>query len=166
MNGGGQMKPTVPTLSAPETMEVDEEGYQRPLPDDGVAVAVNRTSNDVGTGTVAGMEEGMRWSTKEWVAKVEDIYWTGLPTPPPSPPLTASNVDGFAPQVKINGTTNGHVNNGINRNLQSDQLAEEIVHEMCGDDASKRWEFMRTRFRKVESDVLSSGGVTHEAVVW
>ncbi|AFR96934.1 cytosolic Fe-S cluster assembly factor NAR1 [Cryptococcus neoformans C23] len=166
VNGGGQMKPTVPTLSAPEAMEVDEEGYQRPLPDDGVAATVNRTSNGVGTGTVAGMEEGMRWSTKEWVAKVEDIYWTGLPTPPSSPPLTASNVDGFAPQVKINGTMNGHVNNGIIRNLQSDQLAEEIVHEMCGDDASKRWEFMRTRFRKVESDVLSSGGVTHEAVVW
>ncbi|XAO24364.1 cytosolic Fe-S cluster assembly factor NAR1 [Cryptococcus bacillisporus CA1280] len=147
VNGGGQMKPTVPTPSAPEAMEVDEEGYQRVLPDDGVAVAVNGGSNGVGTGAVAGMEEGMRWSTKEWVAKVEDIYWTGLPTPPPSPPLTASN-------------------NGIDRNLQSDRLAEEIIHEVCGDDASKRWEFMRTRFRKVESDVLSSGGVTHEAVKW
>lgn len=166
VNGGGQMKPTVPTSSAPEAMEVDEEGYQRVLPDDGVAVAVNGGSNGVGTGAVAGMEEGMRWSTKEWVAKVEDIYWTGLPTPPPSPPLTASNVSGFAPQVKTNGITYVHTKNGIDRNLQSDRLAEEIIHEVCGDDASKRWEFMRTRFRKVESDVLSSGGVTHEAVKW
>ncbi|KAK8853114.1 cytosolic Fe-S cluster assembly factor NAR1 [Kwoniella newhampshirensis] len=164
VNGGGQMKPAAaaqtPTKES-DAMEVDEEGYQRPLPDDGTAPA--STAKD-GSDAVEGMDEGMRWSTKEWVAKVEEIYWTGLPTPPPSPPLTASNLDeSFSTEVKTND--NGAIN-GADRLAISDKVAEEIVNEVCGDDPAKRWEFLRTRFRKVESDILSQGGVTHEAVKW
>ncbi|WVQ84925.1 cytosolic Fe-S cluster assembly factor NAR1 [Cryptococcus sp. DSM 104549] len=165
VNGGGQMKPAVPTApkADADAMEVDNEGYQRPLADEGVEKRVA----EIGGGTVAGMDEGMRWSTKEWVAKVEDIYWNGLPTPPPSPPLTASKVNGngLSHAAMTNGNGNGHAN-GVGRAEASDRLAEDIVHEVCGNDSSKRWEFLRTRFRKVETDILSSGGVTHEAVVW
>ncbi|OCF39088.1 cytosolic Fe-S cluster assembly factor NAR1 [Kwoniella heveanensis CBS 569] len=184
VNGGGQMKPVSPTSpkSADEDtkMEVDEEGYPRPLPDDGTPSTMDATSTAKdGSLIKSEAEEGMRWSTKEWVAKVEEIYWTGLPTPPPSPPLEASNLDktcyphhlpdtGYLRNGIGNGTWNGNVTGGGGRDRAraADQLSEEIVRDVCGDDGGKRWEFLRTRFRKVESDILSQGGVTHEAVKW
>ncbi|WVR00296.1 cytosolic Fe-S cluster assembly factor NAR1 [Kwoniella sp. CBS 9459] len=184
VNGGGQMKPVTPSSAATQEdikMEVDEEGYPRPLPDDGSEVdgdtIATSTAKD-GSLIKSEAEEGMRWSTKEWVAKVEEIYWTGLPTPPPSPPLEASNLDtaSYASrrpisnngQIQTNGNGGGYViSGGAEGPAQAaNQLAEEIVREVCGDDGDKRWEFLRTRFRKVESDILSQGGVTHEAVKW
>ena len=138
VNGGGQMKP-VSFVKA-----LDEEGYERPLPDDGDdAMGVEKP------------DEGLRWSTKEWVNNVEAIYWTGLPTPPPSPPL--------------DGRTNHANGNGRDRDArlsEADKLADSIVHEVAGDDTRAKWEFLRTRFRKVEGDVLTNGGLTHEAVKW
>jgi len=131
VNGGGQMKPV--TKVQREELEVDEEGFERPMADEGV-------------------DEGMRWSTKEWVAKVEVIYWGGLPTPPPSPTLPAQHL---------------HKEETIDsrRYEEADRLAEEVVRDACGDNEGKRWEFLRTRFRKIEGDVLQ-GGVTHDAVKW
>ncbi|ORY26695.1 iron hydrogenase [Naematelia encephala] len=130
VNGGGQMKPVTKVEKV-----LDEEGYERPVADEGV-------------------DEGMRWSTKEWVEKVEHIYWAGLPTPPPSPKMTAA--DESEPIV---------LEDSQSRLKEADDLCEDIVREVCGDGAGKRWEFLRTRFRKVEGDVLG-GGVTHEAVKW
>lgn len=130
VNGGGQMKPVT---KVHREGEVDEEGYERPMADEGV-------------------DEGMRWSTREWVAKVEEIYWSGLPTPPPSPTLPAQHL------TNDNGVEDG-------RYTEADRLAEEVVKDACGEDEAKRWEFLRTRFRKVEGDVLQ-GGVSHEAVKW
>jgi hypothetical protein len=51
---------------------------------------------------------------------------------------------------------------------KADDLMDRIVNEACGNDMGKRWEFLRTRFMKVEGDILQSGvtGVTHEAVKW
>ena len=128
VNGGGQMKPVARVHS-----ELDEEGYERPVADEGV-------------------DEGMRWSTKAWVAKVEAIYWMGLPTPPPSPTLSNQHLN---KDVTVNDV----------RNREADRLAEIVVKEACEDDDEKRWEFLRTRYRKVEGDVLQ-GGVSHEAVQW
>jgi hypothetical protein len=51
------------------------------------------------------------------------------------------------------------------REKKADVLAERVVEDACGGDPGKRWEFLRTRFRKVEGDILN-GGVTHEAVKW
>lgn len=122
------MKP----VSGKRKAEVDEEGYERPIPDEGVE-----------------MEEEMRWSTKDWVAKVEEIYWSGLPTPPSSP------------------NPNSSVDKGESRLGMADQLAEQIVKEACGEDEEKRANFLRATFAKVEGDVLGgAGGVTHEAVKW
>ncbi|WWC64463.1 cytosolic Fe-S cluster assembly factor NAR1 [Kwoniella dejecticola CBS 10117] len=172
VNGGGQMKPVAVGSNGNEKMDmdVDEEGYTRPIPDEGTDIAdvPSKTSSGLG-----GVEEGMRWSTKEWVEKVENIYWTGLPTPPPSPPLGASIIDTQIYQQTINGQSNGsngHVHEAKstdkNRTQQADQMAEQIVLDVCGEDSAKRWEFLRTRFRKVESDILAQGGVTLEAVKW
>jgi hypothetical protein len=140
VNGGGQMKPVSGTKRKPQPdIEVDEEGYERPIPDDGVEMVA---------------EEEMRWSTKEWVAKVEEIYWTGLPTPPPSPRLGSN---GAEQEVQRRETRLG----------MADQLAEQIVREACGEDEEKRWNFLRASFAKVEGDILGgAGGVTHEAVKW
>jgi iron only hydrogenase large subunit-like protein len=135
VNGGGQMKPVSGKRKA--GMEVDEEGYERPIPDEGVEM----------------VEEEMRWSTKDWVAKVEEIYWSGLPTPPSSP--------------NPNSTGSAAVGTKEGRLGMADQLAEQIVKEACGEDEEKRANFLRATFAKVEGDVLGgAGGVTHEAVKW
>jgi iron only hydrogenase large subunit-like protein len=140
VNGGGQMKPV--TSKKRKDVEVDEEGYERPIPDEGVEVKV---------------EEEMRWSTKDWVAKVEEIYWSGLPTPPSSPRAVA-DVDAQG-DVAMQGKES--------RLGMADQLAEKIVREACGDDETKRANFLRATFAKVEGDVLGgAGGITHEAVKW
>jgi hypothetical protein len=132
VNGGGQMKPP----------KKDEEGYERPIEVEGVeAPGAN------------GVDEGMRWSTKEWVAKVEAVYWSGLPTPPPSPGGEALDASASEEEVEAQ------------REKKADVLAERVVEDPCGGDPGKRWEFLRTRFRKVEGDILN-GGVTHEAVKW
>ncbi|TXT11129.1 hypothetical protein VHUM_01880 [Vanrija humicola] len=141
VNGGGQMKP----LSAAATASKDAEGYPRVLPDDGVGAPPPPPTNS----GLAGADEGMRWSTKEWVAKVENVYWSGLPTPPASPLLQAA--DSYTPPKRTHA---------------ADALAEEIVAQATGGDAAKRFEFVRCRFQRVEGDVLSQGGLTHEQVMW
>ena len=148
VNGGGQMKPVSAaakvngngSAKGGESMDVDEEGYPRPMADDGVERAPPASA----------AEEGMRWSTKEWVGKVEEIYWSGLPTPPASPPLPAEGSLAAKSDVL----------------LKADDIARDILEETVGGDAVKRWELLRTRFRKVEGDVLGQGGVSHEAVKW
>ncbi|WWC91592.1 cytosolic Fe-S cluster assembly factor NAR1 [Kwoniella dendrophila CBS 6074] len=180
VNGGGQMKPVLPPTITnkdkdKDKMEIDEEGYTRPLPDDGTDISIDQTASKAKDGSLinSGVEESMRWSTKEWVSKVENIYWTGLPTPPPSPPLEASNIDTKSYQEKINGHVNGHTNGNDNSNSQNqdknakaDLLCEKIITDVCGDDSDKRWEFLRTRFRKVDTDILAQGGITLDAVKW
>ena len=140
VNGGGQMKPAA---------GVDEEGYPRPLPDDGTdaTMGIDKPAQE-------GANEGTRWSTKEWVAKVEAIYWNGLPTPPPSPTLGPADL------------SNGVHLQASERNRIADALADKIVRDVSEGNAMKQWEFLRTRFRKVEGDVLTNGGLTHEAVKW
>ncbi|WVW86041.1 cytosolic Fe-S cluster assembly factor NAR1 [Kwoniella bestiolae CBS 10118] len=164
VNGGGQMKPVAASTSATIAevkMEVDEEGYTRPLPDDGTDTASKAKDGSL---VNSGVEEGMRWSTKEWVEKVESIYWTGLPTPPPSPPLEA-NVASYLQQVNGDGSDKSHLD-GVDRSKSADMLVDQIIMDVCGQDSDKRWEFLRTRFMKVESDILAQGGVTLEAVKW
>ncbi|BEI80272.1 hypothetical protein CcaverHIS002_0108010 [Cutaneotrichosporon cavernicola] len=134
VNGGGQMKPASNT--------VDAEGYARPLPDDGVAEPPRSTG--------LASEEGMRWSTKEWVAEVERVYWTGLPTPPTSPRILAQ--DAALAQWP-------------ERTRAADGLADQVVMDMLGVDGD-RYACVRTRFKRVEGDVLSEGGLTHEQVKW
>lgn len=100
--------------------EVDAEGYPRPLADDGVAPAPLPTSSGLN-----GADEGMRWSTKEWVAGVEKLYWDGMP------PSAQGRTD------------------------EANTLASEIsVGEL------------KATFKKVESDILSQGGLTHEQAAW
>ncbi|RXK37799.1 cytosolic Fe-S cluster assembly factor NAR1 [Tremella mesenterica] len=137
-NGGGQMKAVIPST------EKDEEGYERPMEVDGVA-----------SKPPAEDEMRWRWSTKDWVAKVEAVYWNGLPTPPPSPQLR--------PQEGMIGQTGKQWED--ERLKEADRLTASIAREMCGDERENRYQFLRTRFRKVEGDVLK-GGVSHEAVRW
>jgi hypothetical protein len=157
VNGGGQMKPSAP---AP-IEEKDEEGFPRVWEMEGV-----ETRKPM-------IDESMRWSTKAWVAQVETIYWSGLPTPPASPKLNESKqVDPLKPfdsldELKTLST--------LPEFAQADKLAEQIIVETCApkdglyadimdDEAeAKRREFLRTRYRKVESDV---GQMTASAVKW
>jgi hypothetical protein len=157
VNGGGQMKPSAP---AP-IEEKDEEGFPRVWELEGV-----ETRKPM-------IDESMRWSTKAWVAQVETIYWSGLPTPPASPKLNESNqVGSLKPfdsldELKALST--------LPEFAQADKLAEQIIVETCApangayadimdeEAEAKRREFLRTRYRKVESDV---GQMTASAVKW
>lgn len=137
VNGGGQMKPAT-------SKTVDDEGYTRPLPDDGVAPAPLPTNSGL-----AG-DEGMRWSTKEWVDKVEKIYWSGLPTPPSSPVLASVAEAQTWPR----------------RTQQATPIAQSATEEMVAGGEGDRYAVIRAKFAKVEGDVLSQGGLTHEQVQW
>lgn len=157
VNGGGQMKPSAP---AP-VEEKDEEGFPRVWELEGV-----ETRKPM-------IDESMRWSTKAWVAKVETVYWSGLPTPPASPPPSESDQAGSLKpfdsldELKALST--------LPEFAQADKLAEQIIVETCApqdgayadimdDEAEgKRRQFLRTRYRKVESDV---GQMTASAVKW
>ncbi|TIB67811.1 iron hydrogenase [Wallemia mellicola] len=57
INGGGQLKPGINT---------DKEGHERDWESEGVA-----------TDPTKNIEESVRWTTKNWINRVEDIYWTG-----------------------------------------------------------------------------------------
>jgi hypothetical protein len=163
VNGGGQMKPVGADAGAPEGvekpcngsnastakpaetpasvgMDIDAEGYPRPIPDDGVASQPLSLGPPVPPGQEQ-PEEGWKWSTKEWVKRVEDVYWqhTGLP-------CTEADI--------------------AQRAKEADEICVRVVQEAAKGDAVTRWEFTRTRFRKVEGDVLSGGGVTLDAVKW
>ena len=149
VNGGGQMKP----VKEPTGMEVDEEGYARPLADDGTDVAMGVAKVRV----EVDKSEGTRWSTKEWVAKVEEVYWNGLPTPPPS--------RSTSPELDKGSVESTHsVRSGSERTITADAVSAEVMMDIGAGEAE--WEFLRTRFRKVEGDILSNGGLTHEAVKW
>lgn len=167
VNGGGQMKPVNPTSGSAvlesKGMEVDAEGYPRPLPDPGSASeGFDSPAPKLGKSDGQEGEEGWRWSTKEWVRRVEEIYWSGsvevgkggLMTPPHSP--------GQAGIVSADLKEDGR------GNYEADRLAEKVYEDIereLGEDG--KWEFLRTRFRKVEGDILGGeGGVTLEAVKW
>ena len=122
----------------------DEEGYSRDWEMEGVET------------TKPQIDEGMRWSTKSWVTKVENIYWSGLPTPPPSPPASESGGNGLSMQ-------NEKIISFDPRTEQANRIAQEIIGAVINSnesdirsderaDQAKR-EFLRTRYRKVESDI-------------
>jgi hypothetical protein len=157
VNGGGQMKPSVPAL----VEDKDEEGFPRVWELEGV-----ETRKPM-------IDESMRWSTKAWVAQVETVYWSGLPTPPASPPPSSTPQTGslkpFDSLNELNALST------LPEFAQADKLAEQIIVETCtprdgtyadtmDDEAeARRREFLRTRYRKVESDV---GQMTASAVKW
>ncbi|TIB07767.1 hypothetical protein E3P89_03725 [Wallemia ichthyophaga] len=76
INGGGQLKPGIST---------DKEGNERDWDSEGVAV--NPSKN---------IEESVRWSTKNWIGRVEDIYWRASED---SKTLTVSQVDAKAGEM-------------------------------------------------------------------
>jgi hypothetical protein len=189
VNGGGQMKPVtsikgtvgMANENMVEMVETDEEGYPRPMADDGVEVRpvqVGREHVGESTGVdVPGkqVDEGMRWSTKEWVAKVEEIYWSGLPTPPPSPPLLRGDSE---MEIEVSGDESAaYVRVSImGLGKDEDNKAESMVRTVLedvgagagdrGDEGvDARWEFLRTRYRKVQGDVLGAE-LTPAGVKW
>ncbi len=73
----------------------------------------------------------------------------GMLTPPESPKLTG----------------------GENAEKAKEREADELAERICADvEASLgqegKWEFLRTRFRRVEGDVLGGEGITLDAVKW
>lgn len=152
VNGGGQMKPS----KAAAGKERDAEGYERPLPDDGVA------SELTSSGLAA---EDMRWSTKEWVAAVEARYWAGLPTPPPSPSLRPADAQGQSTGAKATVSFDEEVPAVPPRTLDADALADSVVQAMLA-TTGDAFKSTKASYKKVEGDVLSQGGLTHEQAQW
>ncbi|KAF9531652.1 iron hydrogenase [Crepidotus variabilis] len=75
VNGGGQLKPRLPTTTSTR----DEEGHERNWEESGASVD-------------GIMQTNAKWGDKEWTKKVEEAYWRDKvrhkmpPTPPDTPP--------------------------------------------------------------------------------
>ncbi len=147
VNGGGQMKPIAEVKKVETTTDnaIDEEGFKRNWEMEGVEMMVKPQ-----------IDESMRWSTKSWVAQVEQVYWSGLPTPPASPSREE-------PKLSISADE-------TNR-LRADRQARQVIVQVCKPNSGvyseqmdeeaerRRDEFLRTRYRKVESDITSLSAV-------
>lgn len=136
-NGGGQIRP-------PVRSNVDEEGYKRDWESSGVAMDVDLPIQG----------QSAKWGDREWTKKVEEMYWHGLPTPPPSPTLDHGN-------LRIGTDAKRHF---------ADLLALEVLKETCNPAVSiddmvwtssmneeaeaKRRTLFRTQYRAVESEVV------------
>jgi hypothetical protein len=151
VNGGGQMKPKSENAAtaAKQAAGRDEEGYSRDWEMEGVEAPKTQ------------IDEGMRWSTKSWVAKVEKVYWSGLPTPPQSPKADGQDrvvaeeeqenrkISAVDPQIEIATKIGQQIIDTIvesSKKSLSTTNSAEIAYEA-------RINFLRTRYRKVEGDV-------------
>ena len=140
VNGGGQLRPPV--------LDKDAEGYARDWAQSGVQVD--------GESDVATPGPKANWGSKEWTKKVEEVYWGGLPTPPPTPP---------------NGEPGDVGGCGVRSTEYADRLAAQVLVELCrptammepgiswlvtmDDEAEgRRRQFFRTQYRAVESEVV------------
>ncbi|KAJ9095691.1 hypothetical protein QFC21_005563 [Naganishia friedmannii] len=175
VNGGGQMKPNATSLNERQVVSdggssgKDEEGYPRVWEYEGVET----------TPTTTQVDESMRWSTKAWVAKVEAMYWSDLPTPPasptPPPPRPAADPRSSGSLKPFDSLQELHDLSSTRSFSRADDLAKRIITDVCEPVSGRydevmderaerlRWEFLRTRYRKVETDV---GQLTASAVKW
>jgi len=124
VNGGGQLKPT-----ATESLERDEENYERSWEENGVSVdgVPSRT-----------------WGNRDWTRKVEDAYWKRVPETNdklPGPPITMDDASGEKSWAEV-----------------ADLVVKRVIVDMCGHDERKwierRRELFRTEYRAVESEVV------------
>lgn len=180
VNGGGQMKPgssNAATTSQQQQQQQhgkDDEGYSRDWEMDGVVAAADSShqSAAVDRHQVVQVDEGMRWSTKSWVNKVEAVYWNGLVTPPTSPPLPSATPDTAAGIHKTHTLQAAEKSHPpilcIDQSMEAsaNELAMNIIAAIAHpsdptryvQDADPRAEerrrrFLRTSYRKVEGDV-------------
>ncbi|KZT26740.1 iron hydrogenase [Neolentinus lepideus HHB14362 ss-1] len=145
VNGGGQLKPP----------SIDEEGFQRDQEGEGAQMELNGEVRDAGMESSAGRAgEAIqaRWGSKAWTKKVEEAYWGGFPTPPPSRPSSP------VPKMR-----------DAEKRARANQLAVKILVEMCrpADGEPRDWmvsmdpeaerlrrEYFRTSYRAVESEII------------
>jgi len=139
LNGGGQLRPPATTSS------VDAEGFTRNWADSGATLSSDTLADTGGPSA--------KWGDKEWVKKVEAVYWDGVLTPPSSP---HSSVLPQLPKTTSSPTA-------------VDLLALEVLNDVCKptdpstldkwshcmDEVAerKRRELFQTSFRAVESEV-------------
>lgn len=141
VNGGGQLRP--PVLAA----DRDVEGYKRNWEAEGAGAPPVPPTTDVDDEGIKAQGYAGKWGDREWTKKVEEAYWHGLPTPPPSPRPASEDT----PQQR------------------ADRLAVRVAGELCKPadgvlivwaaemDAKaeeRRKALFRTNYRAVESEVL------------
>jgi iron only hydrogenase large subunit-like protein len=158
VNGGGQIKaPSRPLYSqstVPSTVNT-EDGSARKWQDSGV---VNAAEPD--------MMASERWGDKEWVKRVETAYWSGLPTPPPSPPTSVASLLSSPPSSgpsTVSSLVQGARSGSGTAEAEplpsfaiANALAANIEREMCGEDSNGliRELLFRTSYQAVESEVV------------
>ena len=161
VNGGGQLRPPQ-TLTPPTT---DEEGFKRNWEATGVSIGSEIPLQVQG--------QDAKWGNREWTKKVEEMYWSGLPTPPPSPPPQSASLSSSSASFGTHAQPQG---TDAKRRL-ADAIAIQVLRELCRPmlsldestpiDAAKAWstsmddeaeerrrELFRTQYRAVESEVV------------
>jgi hypothetical protein len=138
INGGGQLRP-------PATQ--DAEGFARDWTADGVATPTAAPLASDGTHSQG---YGSKWGDREWTARVEAVYWHGVPTPPPSPP-PASIVSWTDPRTTLAHRLAAQVAQDLCRPVAPLESWANTMDEQA--EAHRRTHF-RTSYRAVESEVL------------
>jgi hypothetical protein len=168
VNGGGQLKPissssiasssqqplstinsSLPTefqLDAPKpSVPVDKEGFPRPW--EAVDLSISSLPSPADP-SAPGIDAEMRWSTKEWVAKVEAIYWGDVSSSHEVRP------GGMAKSTSAASVPERHLD------LQEADRWEDIVRDEMG--GGREW--LRTGYEAIKPD--EEGDLLGSGVVW
>ncbi|GJJ06059.1 hypothetical protein Clacol_000247 [Clathrus columnatus] len=134
VNGGGQIRPSS-TRKVLEEVQLDPEGYPRQ--------SSNITGGDDDNNTSL-VQSSANWGDKNWIKRVETSYWT-------------SKNEGIDPTVRM---TLLRVLHDICLPLESQPYSEIDIdntfwmRKLDSKAESRRSEFFRTSYRKVESEVV------------
>jgi hypothetical protein len=134
VNGGGQIGPPRNVLG----QLLDAEGYAKQLGDEGVQPEVE----------VPGLsaDPSAKWGNKGWIRKVESTYWS-LADPSNHP--TSINADHVAARI-----LKEMCNPNQATDLQLDKNERMWMRSMDSNAEARRREIFRTKYRKVESEVV------------
>ncbi|CDZ98585.1 iron hydrogenase [Phaffia rhodozyma] len=169
VNGGGQLKPPSPLTSnsgeqqQPQRgVKRDEEGFVRPWEETDTQLA------QVQTGPT-GVDVEMRWSTKEWVARVEAIYWGDLSSSSSSSSTTTSAKTKEASVAPLRpAKAAAAVPSMSARRIQANELENVVRDEMSsaelasGTSDGKGW--IRTSYEAIKQE--GDGLLLGSGVVW
>lgn len=167
VNGGGQLRPPQNLTRA----TTDDEGYKRDWESVGVSIGTELPLQVQG--------QDAKWGNRDWTKRVEEMYWLGLPTPPPSPPPPSASCPSSVQYDPRSGPQSHYQQQpqGTDAKRRSaDAIAIQVLRELCKplvpldeskSDTGKMWsasmddeaekrrrELFRTQYRAVESEVV------------
>lgn len=147
---------TAPASAAPR-LDLDPEGYSSGWSTPGAASSNNGSAMDVDPQEEAALKQGWKGTTKEWVRRVEEAYWSG----------SAGNEGeddtkrGTGALVSSDGIQAALARRRKVLSDAVDALADQLVRDMVqaedGDDdeETRRRRLLRTDYRAIQDEAVS-----------